>query len=178
MPALLVAGVALGCDVRDEQVHSPAARVSWPAVVAFPHGPLAEPRPAAASAVGIEYVEGYEAGARQATASRRPLLLVFRASWCRWSGEITRGLLADPALVAWSRRFVCVTIDADRDAATCRTFGVTAFPTVIVIDAAGEERYRAAGAGAAVDLVATLEQVLGGDSRGRVAVGSRNPRNY
>jgi predicted DsbA family dithiol-disulfide isomerase len=71
-----------------------------------------------------------------------------------------------------------VTIDADRDAATCRDFGVTAFPTVVVIDAEGQERYRATGAEAAVDLAATLEHVLGGAAGGRVAIESGSTRNY
>lgn len=176
--AALVAGAAVGCDIRDERVHAPQARSPWPNAVAFPHGPLAEPRTASATLPSIEYVEGYEAGARRATASRLPQLLVFRASWCRWSREITRGPLSDPVLVARSRRFVCVTIDADRDAVTCSDFGVTAFPTVVVIDAEGQERYRATGAEAAVDLAATLEQVLGGTGGGRVAVERGPSRNY
>lgn len=176
--AALVAGLGVGCDVRDERVHAPRSREVWPNGVAFPHGPLAEPRTASSTPPSIEYVEGYEAGARRAMASRLPQLLVFRASWCRWSSAITRGPLADPVLVARSRRFVCVTIDADRDAATCRDFGVTAFPTVVVIDAEGQERYRATGAEAAVDLAATLEQVLGGAAGGRVAVESGSTRNY
>lgn len=176
--ACLAAFCAVGCDVRDEQVRSPSMREPWPRVVAFPHGPLAEPGQAAAAPPGIEYVEGYEAGKRQAAAAGLPLLLVFRASWCRWSGEIARGPLADPALVARSQRLVCVIVDADRDAATCRAFGVTAFPTLMVIDATGQERHRATGANAAVDLAATLERVLGPAPRGRVATGDRQPRNY
>lgn len=176
--ACLAACGTVGCDVRDEQVRSPSSREPWPRVVAFPHGPLSEPREAAAGSPGIEYVEGYAAGSRQAAAAGLPLLLVFRASWCRWSGEIARGPLADPAVVARSRRLVCVTVDADRDAATCRAFGVTAFPTVMVIDADGQVRHRATGAEAAVDLAATLERVLGPAPRGRVATENRPARSY
>jgi hypothetical protein len=169
---------AVGCDVRDEQVGTPSTREPWPRVVAFPHGPLGDPRQAAPVSPGIEYVEGYEAGSRQAAAAGLPLLLVFRASWCRWSGEIARGPLADPAVVARSRRLVCVTVDADRDAATCRAFGVTAFPTVMVIDADGQVRHRATGAEAAVDLATALERVLGPAPRGRVATEDRRLRSY
>lgn len=169
--------VTCGCDVRDERVHAPSARAVWPPSIAFRHGPLAEPRPTAVTP-GIEYVEGYAAGSRQATAAGLPLFLVFRAAWCRWSGEIMRGPLSDPQLVDRARRFVCVTVDADRDASTCRAFGVTAFPTLIVIDADGRERYRRSGAEAAADLAATLERVVGPAQRGRVAVEDRESRNY
>jgi hypothetical protein len=48
----------------------------------------------------------------------------------------------------------------------------------MVIDATGQERHRATGANAAVDLAATLERVLGPAPRGRVATEDRQPRNY
>ena len=47
--------------------------------------------------------------------------------------------------MALSRRAVCVLIDADRDAETCRTLGVKGFPTLLVLDPDGTERFRATG---------------------------------
>ncbi|MFM9057566.1 MAG: thioredoxin family protein [Planctomycetaceae bacterium] len=142
---LAVALVAAGCDFRDEPVR-PAAG----ATTVWPHVP---PRDANA----VEYVEGYDAAVRRAAGEGRPLLLVFGARWCRWSGELTGGPLADRTVVARTRRFVCGLVDADRDAATCRAYGVTAFPTVVVIDSAGAERFRAAGPDIATGLAAALD---------------------
>ena len=157
-PALAAAGAAIavlvGCEFRDETVRTTVGTPLWP--------PASTPaagdgdRPAAPGPV-VDYDEGYESAARRAAAEGRPLLLVFRASWCRWSGELGRGRLNDPAVVARLRRCVCAVVDADRDAAICRTFGVTAFPTVIVIDPDGEERFRGTGAAGMDGLTAALD---------------------
>ncbi|NBW88175.1 MAG: hypothetical protein EBR23_15435, partial [Planctomycetia bacterium] len=108
----------------------------------------------------IEFVEGFEAGSRRASAGELPMLVVFRAGWCRWSAELAVAAAADPSIVALSRRFVCVTVDADRDVATCREFGVEAFPTVLLVEADGSERHRAVGAAAADSLATAMEGVL------------------
>lgn len=145
--ACLAAALACGCELRDEPVHAAGEQGIWP-----PPGP-------GRSVATVEYVEDYEAAARRAAAEGRPLFLVFGASWCRWTGELARGPLADRDVVARTRRFVCALVDADRDAATCRAHGVEAFPTVIVIDADGRERYRASGPGSAGGLATALDGV-------------------
>ena len=136
----------------------------WPAAPRDAAGLDPERRPETAGR-GIEYIEGYEAGRRRATAEGLPMLIVFRATWCRWSGELTKGPLADRGVVTAAQRFVCVTVDADRDADTCRDFGVSGFPTVIVLDTTGTERFRATGATAAAGLAVVLHELLGGPDR-------------
>ncbi len=140
--ALLAA--ALGCEVRDEPT-APAAP-GWRVVPVVAARPLLEA--AAAAPTAIEYVEGFDSGLRRAAEDGRPLLTVCRAAWCRWSADIGHGPLADPRVVSLSRRFVCVAVDADRDAATCRRFGVDRFPTVLLFDASGTERFRTSGSAA------------------------------
>lgn len=163
---MLAAAVA-GCEVRDELAPPPAA--DWPAVPAIearPLFPAADIPPTA-----LEYVEGYESGLRRAAEDGRPLLLVFRGAWCPWSAELATGTLTDQRIVGLSRRFVCVTVDADRDAATCRRFSIDRFPTVLLLDATGSERFRVTGSTAAglADAMATL--LATPTARGRMAAG-------
>ena len=155
---LLAAAVIAGCDIQDEPVR-PATDAIWPLVAREATGSRDMPGDHAPKP-GIEYVEGYDAGRRRATAEQLPMLIVFRAGWCRWSCELTQGALADRSVVSLARRFVCVTADADRDAATCKDFGVSGFPTVVVIDAQGQERFRATGSAAAGGLATALRAVL------------------
>ena len=68
--------------------------------------------------------------------------------------------VADPRVVRLSRRFVCVAVDADRHPDTCRQFGVQAFPTVIILDPTGTERFRATGSAASVHIAAAMNEVL------------------
>lgn len=159
--------LAVGCDVRDEQARSGPAD-AWLETTAMrlasPTATLVD-RPANSA---VECCDGFETGARRASEAGLPLLLVFRASWCRWSADLVDAVLADERLASAGGRFVCASIDADRDAATCRSFGVSAFPTVIVLDAERREQFRASGAAARQGLAAALEGVLA-RPRSRVA---------
>ena len=170
--AVTLATLAAGCEVRDETVRPDAAPGRWPLAALDSAARLDDGRTGARPAPGIEYVAGYEAASRRAATGRMPIMLVFRAAWCRWSGEIAQGPLADPGLIALSRRFSCATLDADRDAETCLSFAVTGFPTVIVLDADGRERFRATGAAAAAGLPAAMSDVLASlDRPQRLATG-------
>lgn len=165
--AVLAGALAGGCDVRDEPVATVTDSAAWPtAAPGRQAGPDAD---ADGRGTRVDYVEAYETAAGRAAADRRPLLLVFGAAWCRWSGELARGTLADPAVVERTRRFVCAFVDADREPKTCRAFGVTAFPTVIVVDADGRERFRATGTGRVDGLAAALDAVPTPGSARRLA---------
>jgi thioredoxin-like negative regulator of GroEL len=149
LAALLVVLVVWGgFEIRDEAVESPAPRAVR----------LTAAAPEAGNA--IEYVEGYEAGLRRATAENRPLLVVFRAAWCHWCAEFARGPLIDRRLVGLSRQFVCVVVDADRHAADCRRFGVKEFPTVVVATMKGDECRRWTGCPSAEELVSAMADTL------------------
>lgn len=157
-----VAGAALlafiawaGFEVHDEAVLRPAPRAVRMTVVSSDQGTGA-----------IEYVEGYEAGLRRAAAENRPLLVIFRAAWCRWCAELAQGALADRRLVDLSRHFVCAVVDADRHAADCKRCGVKEFPTVLLASPSGEERRRWTGCPPVDELVAAMS---GGLSATRMA---------
>ena len=137
-----------GFEIRDEAVESAAPRAVR----------LTPPMPDQGNA--IEYVEGYEAGLRRAAAENRPLLVVFRAGWCHWCAEFAQGTLVDRRLVGLSRQFVCVMVDADRQAADCRRFGVKEFPTVVVATVGEGECRRWKGCPSADELVSAMADAL------------------
>lgn len=163
---LLALACAAGCNVRDEPTVGGGDTRWWSTATGGANtGLIAGTPPAQRPATTIEYVESFEAAAQRAASGRLPMLVVFRAEWCRWSGELVTAAVADPRVVDLARRFVCVAVDADRDTATCREFGVTAFPTVILLDAAHEERFRATGSSAAPGLASAMADVLSTRSR-------------
>ena len=146
--ALLVGST--GCDIRDEAPGSPRAQPLLGAGIAATDQ----------AAPTIEYVGDYAAGRQLAVADDRPLLLVCTAAWCRFSADLAQRTLRDPRLVALSRRAVCILLDADRDAEVCKACGVRAFPTLLVLDAAGTERLRVTGRSSPEAIVAALERAL------------------
>lgn len=149
----------IGCEVRDEEARTGPSAV-WLETTARR---LNDGRSMAVSRTGggsIEGVDGFAAGSRRATDAGLPMLLVFRASWCRWSGDFVESVLADERMAAAAGQVVCVAIDADREAAVCRSFGVRTFPTLLVLDADRRERFRATGAAARRGLAAALETAV------------------
>ena len=165
--AALAAAVA-GCSVRDERATAGGDGRWWAAVPARPAGGLIGTAAGAPTvAPAIDYLDGYEAGARRAVESGAPMLVVFRAAWCRWSGELVQAAVADPRVVRLSRRCICMAVDADRHADTCRRFGVQAFPTVLILGADGTERFRATGSAAAAHIATAMDEVLADQPRPR-----------
>jgi hypothetical protein len=152
--------VVVGCEIRDEQVRMrQPARLRWPDPITRRLD--ADTTPAAGqTASTIAFVESCAAGRRLADAGNKPLLIIFRATWCRWSSAFTQQTLSDPAIVALSEQFVCVQVDADRDGDVCRRYGVTHFPTVLILAADDSELTRRSGHTLAADLQPLLRQAL------------------
>lgn len=148
----MVVFLAAGCDVRDEPVRQMVER--WPGLGAS-GGSLVS---GGAREMTIEFVEDHAMSRVRADAEGRSLMILFRAAWCRHSAEMARGILLDPEIVRRSRRFICVAVDADRDRAVCRQYGVNGFPTILVVDADGTEVERHVGAMSAEHMAKLLDQ--------------------
>ena len=160
IPHLLLAGclavLVCGCDVRDEAAR-PIQRHG--SALLAPEKLWAATR-ASSSRPTIEYVEGYEAGCQRLRAERKPMLVVFRAGWCRFSSEMMQGALLDPQIVELSRQCICVMVDADRSADTCRALGIQGFPTVLVVAPNGKETFRTTGRPSVQAVAAAMQHVL------------------
>ncbi|MFM7412964.1 MAG: thioredoxin family protein [Planctomycetota bacterium] len=159
---LLAAGLAgVGCSVRDERAVGKGDAAWWATTADESRAGLIGGSPAQPpAAAAIDYEEGFDAAVRRAAETGKPTLLVFRAAWCRWSGDLLSAAAGDPRIVARARRCVCVAVDADRDRETCARYGVRAFPTVILLDAAGEETFRRTGSSAIGSLAEAIDDVL------------------
>lgn len=156
-----IAGVlAGGCDVRDEEARNGSDSPWPPQVVERLATPSLRSPTSPSTTHTIDFVDGYAAGSRRATDAGLPMLLVFRASWCRWSEPFLAQIPTEPQLVGLAGRFVCVSVDADRDPATCQSFGVQAFPTAIVLDRERHETFRASGAAARTGVALAVKSVL------------------
>lgn len=154
LPALVLAN---GCEIHDEQVQAHSVRVSEQRLLPAVDGGNGQIVNHAAPTT-IEYVEDYQAGLERATATGKPLVIICRASWCRWCAGLSQGVLADPDVVQRSSRCVCVTLDADRDAEICRKLGVRGFPTIILQTPTGREVKRLTGRSEVRTLAAAIDE--------------------
>lgn len=156
-----------GCEVRDEEARAGPSAAWFETMARRLSEGQAAVRGRAATG-GVEWVDGFAVGSRRAADGGLPMLLVFRAAWCRWSGDLVDTALAEERMAAVAGRVVCISIDADREPEICRSFGILAFPTVIVLDTERRERFRATGAAARRGLASALEAAVAPPGR-RVA---------
>ncbi len=156
----MVAVLVVGCDVRDEVVHTTqSTRTRWPEPVTH-RIDQSDTQPERYGSARISFIENCDIGLRLADVANKPLLIVFRAAWCRWSMALTHQTLSDPSIVALTDSFICVQVDADRHAETCREYNVTQFPTILIVDTDDNEIIRRSGHTMVADLTPLLQSAL------------------
>ena len=156
----IVASLFVGCDVRDEVVHTTQSTQNrWPEPVTY-RIDQNDTQPGGYESASISFIENSDIGLRLADFANKPLLIVFRAAWCRWSIALTHQTLSDPSIVALTDSFICVQVDADRHAETCRQYNVTQFPTILIVDTDDNEIIRRSGHTMVADLTPLLQNAL------------------
>ena len=149
-----------GCDVRDETVNSTQSiHHHWPKPVTN-RIEQRDSRDGQFGAARISFIENCDAGLRLANVANKPLLIVFRAAWCRWSMALTQQTLSDPSIVSLTDGFICVQVDADRHSEACRQYNVTQFPTILIVGTGKKEICRRSGHTLVTDLTPILQQAL------------------
>jgi thiol:disulfide interchange protein DsbD len=93
------------------------------------------------------WVTSEDAAFRRARVEHRPLLIHFHAAWCAACGELDRQTYANPRVREATKAFVALRLDAtNEDAPEVQRWGtkyrLVGLPTVIILDAQGEEQAR------------------------------------
>jgi thiol:disulfide interchange protein DsbD len=93
---------------------------------------------------GIEWTPYSGQALAQAKADRRPVMIDFTADWCIPCKGLELGAFKDPRVVAESKKFVRLRVDLtspeDETAnETAKRFGVAGPPTIVFLDASGDE---------------------------------------
>jgi len=105
---------------------------------------IPQPHDVDPNAPAITWVDNEQAGRAKATAENKPVLIDFGATWCTACKELEHNTFPNPGVRSEAQRFVAIHVDATDDEApdTKRLqekYKVVGLPTVIMLDAAGNE---------------------------------------
>lgn len=97
----------------------------------------------------IHFLKGPLAGAvEKATAESKPVMIDFITDWCRWCDTLDKRTYSDEEVAAFvNARVVPIKIDAEKGEgiAIAKKYGVTGYPTILLMHPDGEEIDRLLG---------------------------------
>jgi len=120
------------------------------------------PRSHAGSSEGIAWQPDLTTAFQEARRSGRDLLLDFVTDWCVWCKVQDSATYSVPEFVEYSKRYLWVKVDAERDTLAARKYGIRAYPTVVVVRPDGLEYDRVVGYTRPADFQAQVEDYRAG----------------
>jgi len=100
---------------------------------------------------------------REAGETSKLVFVDFYAEWCGACKTMDRTTFKDRAVAKALEGFVFIKVDADRHPDAARHFNVVGLPTLVVLEASGEEIYRRVGPIEAGELARELSSLPGKD---------------
>jgi periplasmic divalent cation tolerance protein len=110
----------------------------------------------------IPWLRSMPEALRQARQSRKPVLAYFFVRGSELCQRYEQAVLADQQVVEAAQQFVCVRLNAETQPGEVRRFDVRGAPTVLLLDAQGNETGRVAGLVEPARLLAKIAQARQG----------------
>jgi len=87
-----------------------------------------------ARAEDVAWQKDLQAAAQKSAQAKKPMLLEFTASWCRYCHKMLRTTFRDEGVVRQVNGcFIPVSVDADRNTKLMKAVGVSVLPTTVII---------------------------------------------
>jgi thioredoxin-like negative regulator of GroEL len=119
---------------------------------------------ATAEAVKLGFSTDKNATMTRAAAEERLVLAFFTTDWCSWCRRLEADVLSTPAFLAGSSSWLKLVIDAEKGDGKdwAKRFHVRGFPTLILLDAQGQEIDRQSGYSPMPEFLSTFQNFATG----------------
>lgn len=100
--------------------------------------PDAEAQPEADKATGVQFLTDLAEAKKQAAEAKKRIFIVFSTTWCGPCKKLAADVWSDAGFAeTLAKNFVALKIDGDAQKEATRSFGVTAYPTILLTEADG-----------------------------------------
>ena len=107
---------------------------------------------------GIQWMRSLSDAEKQARQLKKPVLAYFSLRDSGYCQKLEEGVLADKSVIDVAEEFVCVRVDAAKQADEARKLDVRGAPTILLLDGQGNEMSRVAGLVEKDQLLAKLNE--------------------
>jgi len=108
----------------------------------------------------VTWLTSYEEAMTAAKKNKQPVMIDFFADWCGWCKRLDSDTYIDKDVVALAEDFVSLKIDADVEKELSSRYKVVGLPTILFIDASGNEIHRVVGYRPPEDFVKEMNSAL------------------
>lgn len=109
----------------------------------------------------INWVHSMDEGLQTAKQEDKPIMIDFYADWCGWCTKLDEDTYTNSTVQELADKFVNIKINTDKDQASASKYGVRGLPTIVFLNASGEEVDRNIGYATADVLSQKMRNVLG-----------------
>jgi thiol:disulfide interchange protein len=106
----------------------------------------------------IAWQGSLQAAMKIAAREKKPIFIDFWAEWCGPCKAMLATTYKDKAVVARSKQFVPVLINADEQSKLLEKFGISGIPTVVFLDAKGKVLLQTTGYESGPEFLKTMSQ--------------------
>ena len=93
----------------------------------------------------ISWKDDLNTALKEAKERDMPVMIDFYTKWCHWCKELDRNTYSNRGVDNLASNFVCVKIDAEKDAAAAAKYDVRGYPTIIFLNPNGSYNSRVVG---------------------------------
>lgn len=113
-----------------------------------------------AIADSLEWIYSYEDALKLATREGKPIMAGFYTTWCGYCRTLDMVTYVDSMVVAASKGFVCLKVDAEKRRDVAYGYGVGKLPTILFLEPSGRVIWREFGYRGPVFLAGRMREVL------------------
>jgi len=103
----------------------------------------------------------YEAGMEEASSTGKPVILEFYADWCSPCIAMEEGTYPDPRVISEMKDFIAIKVDTQVRIDIESKYHIAYYPTIVFLNAKGEEISRHVGYLGPEDMVKTIKESRG-----------------